>query len=127
MTAGKSGSRWFNGGIVASVVIGASVFADLPCWKQGGEVPCPNCSNQTGQTCNGQPCNTTADPTWNIQSVTEVGAGESGRRGTTASYVGSCTRTVRTCVNNVCQEQVTYGVCHNLNPDELSQACPTSN
>jgi len=101
------------GAVAGSATIAAAAIAGPDCWIQGGSVDCLSCTNQTGNTCNGEPCNTTVSIEYDVQTVT---GGEPGKTSWSNSLAGTCTITYRTCVEGVCQESTGLGTCNNRNP-----------
>lgn len=95
-----------------SAVVGAGLAlgqVGLPCWVTVPYlIDCAGCTNQTGNTCNGQPCNTEVDLEIDIKTVTEAASGQSGRRNKTTNSAGTCNVTYRTCVEGECV--VSHGV-----------------
>lgn len=86
----------------AAVVLAGTV----PCYIAGPVVDCVQCTSETGNTCEGSPCNTTVDMEIDIKTLTLAGQGVTGRLLKTTHLAGTCYRTERTCVAGVCVESL---------------------
>lgn len=80
-----------------------------PCYIPGPVVDCAQCTSDTGNTCNGSPCNTTVNMEIDIKTLRDAPLGVEGRPVADSQPAGACWRTARTCVNGVCVESVTTG------------------
>ncbi|GIK19172.1 MAG: hypothetical protein AMXMBFR77_15390 [Phycisphaerales bacterium] len=121
---------WFTAARFApALLIGGLAIGQVqvPCWVTVPYlIDCAGCTNQTGNTCDGQPCNTEVDIEIDIKTVTEAAPGQSGRQNKSMNPAGTCNVTYRTCIENVCV--VSY--CTNDCVDTIAsgaQTCQGSN
>lgn len=88
--------------VLALGCAGAIFGGIYTCNSDGPLVPCPECTNQTGNMCAGAPCNNSVDIEHKIKTVIPTPVGKEGNIGVDYHSGGTCDRTFRTCIDGVC-------------------------